>query len=672
MKEGFSYLETGKYENAKLFFESILNEYPSNMTAKLCYGRALGLSGSPKKAIIIFTELRNAYPDSFEVKLNYAESLLWDEQYENAEAFYQSILEENNQSFSAVLGYANTLSNLKKYDLALQTVNKALQIQPKNPNAMISRKYVRLGKAGVLSQNKLYDEALILLDQNLIDFPNDKDTQLNRANIFLVTNEFEKAQKVYYTFPINDKDSITSLNGLSLVSHKMYQNKEALKIATESVEKAKKFQQTDLNVYLSAQERYVQALLWNQKFVVAKKTIEKLNAKYPDQPRIWALASARGMYTSDFKTSLTNYKAILSENKSAFDGNLGIANTYKALGNGMKAYEYAFRTLHYFPKQPDAEQLIKDLKISHSPFIENKNSYSEDNGDNQAYTISLHSEIPWSTRFISKFGYSFRDTKNEVTSTQATAHQFQLGGIYNISKAFSFQGLAGINKAEGNTNTYNQWVAEAQLSTKIHPLHLLDIGYKREMQSFNASLTDLEIVMNHYYLTYNLNTNFNLGWYTQAMYTSQNDENIRTLLFTSLYYNLLKRPALKVGINYQHITFQNQVPTIYFSPATFYVYELFAGLLNNQKSNVIYSLDAAAGIQFVEDDPSTNTFRAQGKLGYKFSDRFKAYAFANYSNIASATATGFQFSEYGFTLKWHFLPYPIFNEKIEYLKKNIP
>ncbi|MFC5048870.1 tetratricopeptide repeat protein [Aquimarina hainanensis] len=54
MNEGFSYLESGKFEKASLFFEEILKTYPDNKTARLCYGRAIGLSGTPKK-------LRNFY-----------------------------------------------------------------------------------------------------------------------------------------------------------------------------------------------------------------------------------------------------------------------------------------------------------------------------------------------------------------------------------------------------------------------------------------------------------------------------------------------------------------------------------------------------------------------------------------------------------------------------------
>ncbi len=44
MQEGFTYLETGKYPEAESFFETVLKEYPENKTARLCYGRAIGLN----------------------------------------------------------------------------------------------------------------------------------------------------------------------------------------------------------------------------------------------------------------------------------------------------------------------------------------------------------------------------------------------------------------------------------------------------------------------------------------------------------------------------------------------------------------------------------------------------------------------------------------------------
>ncbi|WP_378178679.1 tetratricopeptide repeat protein [Aquimarina sp. SS2-1] len=669
MTQGFNYLENGNYVKAKVFFNDILTDFPDNRTAKLCYGRAVGLLGDSQEAVSIFTELKEKYPDDLEIKLNYAESLLWNKDYEKAEAYYVKIIEENSNSFAAVLGYANTLSNLKKYSLALKTVNKALEIQEGNTNALISRKYIRLGYAFTLSQDKQYEKALTLLDQNLQDFPDDKDTLLNKANIYLVINQYADAEEMYYKTAKSPKDSIISLQGLSLVAHKRHKEKKALDLATESLTKAKKLA-SDSELLLSSYERYIQALFWNRKFKAAKAAIDELQNKYPGNSKLLGLQASYGMYTSDFRMSLDQYNKILDSDKSSFDGNLGIANAYRASGLDMKAYEFAFKTLSFYPKQPDAEKLISDLKISHTPFIENKTAYTFDNGNNEAINTNFNVEIPLSTKLKVKSSYSFRSTENTSTNVKAESNEASIGLDYKFSGKVTLKTNIGFNSSNAETDNYTGIIAEAILSIKPFKLQNLDVGYKREFQNFNADLIDREIIMNNYSLNYNLGTNFNLGWYTQAIYTSQSDDNTRNLLFTSLYYNVLNRPVLKVGLNYQYISFKNQVPTIYFSPSSFNLAEFFGEILNDQNQNWFYSLSAAVGRQYVEEDPASTTFRAEGKIGHHFSKRFKANIYGKYSNIASATAAGFEFTEIGFKLKWYFLEKPIFDKKIMNLKTN--
>ncbi|GAK88379.1 TPR domain protein [Nonlabens ulvanivorans] len=62
-----------------------------------------------------------------------------EQKYIDAKSYYQGLLKENDQSFPAVLGYANTLSNLKEYPQAQDYINKALIIDPGNPNALTSK-----------------------------------------------------------------------------------------------------------------------------------------------------------------------------------------------------------------------------------------------------------------------------------------------------------------------------------------------------------------------------------------------------------------------------------------------------------------------------------------------------------------------------------------------------
>ena len=186
----------------------------------------------------------------------------------------------------------------------------------------------------------------------------------------------------------------------------------------------------------------------------------------------------------------------------------------------------------------------------------------------------------------------------------------------------TFKGSLGITSSNTETINYNQLLADFSLKIKPFKLQNLELGYKRELQNFNAELLDREIVQNNFLVNYSLNTNFRLGWFTQYYYTFQNDDNTRNLLFTSLYYSILEKPSLKAGFNYQNISFKNTVPTIYFSPRKFNAVEVFVNLIkdeNSAKNNEwFYELTAATGYQFIEDGQKQSTYRIQGKLGYKF------------------------------------------------------
>lgn len=151
-----------------------------------------------------------------------------------------------------------------------------------------------------------------------------------------------------------------------------------------------------------------------------------------------------------------------------------------------------------------------------------------------------------------------------------------------------------------------------------------------------------------------MGTNINLGWYTGLMHTQQTDGNSRNLLFTSLYYNFTKKPTLKGGINYQYVGFKDQVPTLYFSPSKYQAVELFLDL-TGQAGKWSYAGNAAGGLQVVEDDEATTLFRVEARVQYAISSRFQMGAYGKYSNIASATAAGFEFMEVGLKLRWQVL-----------------
>ncbi len=664
MNQGFDYLETGQYLKAEDYFETILQEYPENKTARLCYGRAVGLNGDSEKAFLIFTTLLNDHPDDFEVKLNYGESLLWDSQFDVAKTYYANLVNEAPENFSALLGYANTLSNLKEFDKALIFVENALNVQPKNENAMTSKKYIYLGYAYQNQLQQNYDKAELLLTKNLELLGEDKETLLNLANLYLIWNKLEVAQSTYERLGENVDNRLESLNGLALVSHLNEKDKDALQISKQAFISLT----TETNTELKQQttERYVQALIWNRKFKQAKTLIDALHLKTPNKNWILALRATLNVYKSNFKKSLEDYNLILENDSTSFDGNLGKANTLKALGYYDEAYNAAEKTLSIYDNQKDALNFIDQLNSKFTPALESRVAYTFDNGDNNAYYLNTSVVYPVSTKFSILGNYNYRNTTNTFTKSSATSNDLSLGFSYQLLNNIIFKGTAGLTSAKAESNDYSQVLTDVSFSIKPYKLQNLDIGYKREVQSFNADLLDREIIQNNFYTNYNLSTNFNLGWFTQFMYTSQNDGNNRNLLFTSLYYNLLRKPSLKVGLNYQYITFKNQVPNIYFSPEQFNAGEVFLNLIKDENTaktqSWFYELTAATGVQFIENDESQTTYRFQGKIGYKFSKRSMLNLYGTHSNIASATAAGFTFTEIGLRFKWRLFEGPVFRD----------
>ncbi|OCB78471.1 tetratricopeptide repeat protein [Flavobacterium crassostreae] len=663
MKTGFQQLEKGDFAQAEVFFETILKEYPQNKTAQLCYARALGLNNQPEKALDHFIELKEAFPGDLEIELNYAEALLWNKKFEPAKLFYHTLVANNPTNFVAHLGYANTLSNLKEYPEALNQVNKALDLSPGNPGALTSRKYIKLGYANQNLNQKLYDQAEAYYEEILIDFPEDKETLLNKANLYLITKNIPKAKKTYAVLAKNNP--IVALNGLSLIEHLAGKNKKALETATTATKKIP--ENSPASLQKQTQERYVQALIWNKKYKAATTKIDTLKTQYQDENWLLALAATLAIYKSNFKESIGHYGAILAKDSTSFDGNLGIANAYYASGEVQHALDAVAQTLVVFKDQNDAVQFLKKIKEEYTPVIEQKFSYAYDNGKNTAKAAQTNISIPLAIQWSLQSSYQYREAENTITKASAKTNDFWVGVDYNFHPKITYTFKAGVTAANSSNNRYNQTLIHTFFKMKPLKLQDLEIGFKREMQSFNADLIDKKIATNNYYLNYNLSTNFNFGWFTQYFFTNQTDNNSRNLLFTSFYYNFMSNPVLKGGFNYQYIAFKNRIPLDYFSPKKFHAVEVFLEVLKDEKiakpKSWFYHANLATGFQFIEDNDRQWTYRIQTKLGYKFSDRLLANIYGINSNIASVSVAGFTYTEIGLRLKWNLFEKPIFELK---------
>ena len=448
---------------------------------------------------------------------------------------------------------------------------------------------------------------------------------------------------------------------MALAEHIGEKEKKALSIA--KVAKSKVALLSDSTLKERTYERYVQALIWNRKYKTARHQIDSLQKVHPNKNWILALKATLGLYTADAKMSIENYAAIIAVDSTSFDGNLGKANALFAADRIHDAYTAAFKTLEIYENQKDAKGFIEKLNALYTPAIEEHAAYTFDNGNNEAFYTRTQVEVPFSLKFKTTMSYLYRTTRNSVTQNNANSHVLLAGIEYKLFPKTVLKTIFGLNNSRFLQDAYTQPVFDTKLMLQPYKLQNLELGYQREVQNFNADLIEREIVMNHYGLNYNLGTNFNLGWYTQLMHTQQSDANSRNLLFTSLYYTLFRKPILKVGFNYQYIAFKNQVPMIYFSPERYQAVEVFADIRGKISQKTNFMASTASGFQKVEEDPNTVIFRAEASVQHQFSKRLSACLYGKYSNIASATAAGFEFTELGLKLKWMLTKTPLFKIK---------
>lgn len=132
------------------------------------------------------------------------------------------------------------------------------------------------------------------------------------------------------------------------------------------------------------------------------------------------------------------------------------------------------------------------------------------------------------------------------------------------------------------------------------------------------------------------------------------DQNVRSLIFSSLYYLVSDAPILKAGVNYGGFGFKVQVPTIYFSPDKFRNYELFLASenFNNPKAKVLYQGTLAGGLQKISVEKMQSIYRFDLKVGTKIKTRGMAMVYFMRSNSAASSVQGFTYNEWGLNARW--------------------
>lgn len=662
MEQGFRQLEKGEFEKAKGFFEDILDQYPENKTGLICYGRAVGLSGDPIKALEIFNKLDGQYQNDIEVLLNKAEAYLWDKNPNDAIPIYATLIEQDSALFSAWLGSANSHSMAGNYEEAYKTIKKTLKIDAKNQQALLSRKYIVLGYANQTGMRERdFEKADQLINENLIINPEDQESLMLKGSLLMLDKQYDQSLKTFRLL----KDQANSFMQQSLVLHLNGKNKEAFELASEAL----KLEIDSPKKAFAIKHHYLNSLLWNNSIKEAKVFYENLSDEFSDTPDVLFAGAQLAMYDADFQNGVALYNAGLGLDSASFAGNLGVADAYHAMKLERKAYRAAFITDKIFEAQPDVLAFIDKLNQEHSPKVSGKYILSASSDGSYNKLLGVGSELSVTPELKLGVIYETKEYLETGNSLRSSRKVLGLKGSQQINSSFKLNGGVQLmeNVADESSNqSVNALFFNLDIDVRINKYLSLKTGYKSELLDFNRVLFLKQLKVDHLFLKSNFySAQSGLGNYTELMKSYLNDGNQRFLLFTSLYRNIGKRKYLKAGLNYLNLAFTDSKPADYFSPTSHQQIEAFIGFNYKTKSQTAFQLESAYGYQWnsVADEL---TLRAKLSITQKYKS-VTAELYGQYSTAANATFNGFSYQEYGIKLNVRLTDKPIFYKRIKKL-----
>lgn len=639
-KAGFAMLEEGSFEKASVFFKSKLDSGASDFTARLCYGRAIGLSGKTNEALSIFQEMKTEFPEHFELELNYAESFMWAKRFHQAKERYAKLYKKDSTSFAAVLGYANALSSLHEYADAAYYIDKALQIDSDNPNALISRKYILLGYANAAKLAGNYSKAEQLLMMLEDDYINDLDIRLAYIYLKLDQNDLSAAEKLtkeaIKLHPSDYRPSLI-LSSLKLRKVKFTQAQELLDSAKAKTAMAANLlpfdiQSHEFNIQLSRQD-----------FKKAKAVLKRVkDSKYSDQYREMKI---------NYFLAKNDYRSVEEFVEKQDNKDLYLFTMAK-----ISIQKGQYREARKFVDQlSDSEQnkitkyyLEKEIDRQFYHYAVSGFEVMKDNGGNYAEELNLRGATSRKNRGQIYFAWNQRKV---LTNGQeaAKAQKAEVGLMYNFYHNFSGQFNIGYNTLE---NTLGDKTANFQyfgnLKYQFNNSHTVSLAFLQNTFDYNADLINNSITDNKLQFQYYNMFFRKFGGFIEASHSLLSDKNSSNFTFLSVFYNFTTLPLLQMGVNYTYLTFENDSP-YYFSPNSYNVKEVFLKFDNqyHPTQKLIVSVLMGAGQQYINNENRQLTQRLDLSFGYKLKKGSRIMLYYNYNNAASASVIGYKVQRLG-------------------------
>jgi len=648
LEDGFVMLESQEYLKASEFFNNILEEYPQNKTARICYGRAVGLGGDTELGLKIFKSLSVDHPQDYEVELNVAEAYMWQKEFDKAYIVYQKLLEIDSNNYVANLGFANANASMNENTVALRYINKAISISSENQGAKISKKYILLALADKARHAWNYEEAHKNLDEVFELYSNDSDAILVRAVVYLSEQHLDEALECYKTLAYKEPTKIEALIGLSYTYLLQNNAKKSLMYAKQATALANTLE-VDEKLYLRSAINEVNALAFSRKYQDASSLLSRLESNYPDAIEV-KLAQARiKVWSKDAKEGLKMYEAMTDKHPQSFELYMGQAEAQRALKESKKAIQLIEEALVLQPMQPDAHRLLEQLKNQHRTVLSLDAFTSKDIGGNDATEGKVYLEMSAGDKHRIYTHYHYRNAMQPGANTQSKQRVFLIGDRWSYGANLTLEASVGKVYGSNTENIFNNTLFNVGGRINLIKYHEFGLKYMREAYNYTVDLINSGIIMNNLSASYAYRSPVGVGTYSHYIKTSQTDDNGRDLWFSSVYYHINNSPQYKIGVNGSSLNYDWQASELYFSPDDLRTGELFfeTSNLSTRITPFSYRFLMAVGKQKIEEQQAQNTRRIELQLGYQLMNQLQTEIYIQHNNAAQANAIGFSFTSYG-------------------------
>lgn len=392
------------------------------------------------------------------------------------------------------------------------------------------------------------------------------------------------------------------------------------------------------------------------------------------------------------------YKDILNNHPDSFTAHLGLANALASNQDNQRAYERVQKALTL---QPDNKQalnskkfimigrafsLVKSKKFKEAKRwldsveiiepgqknaleiraliksqkqikIEGARYYSSDNGGNEAEETHFSTSFSLHPKTRTRFGYIHRKTFQTLERKAAFQQNFQLENTFFLRTNLEFSLAVGILQSNSESQNNQQIVSNSAVVYRPDTKNYYRLSHQSEYMNYNSDIVEGNIRQDHFKLEYQYFSTKKIAFYGFGSYTLQSDRNHRKNFFGSLYYQPLSKPIVKLGFSLNHLSYNSNSQSLYFSPELYLLAEAFLQIENLSQSNqkIIYNLMLAPGQQRINQDSWQLTTRVDAQLGFRIKNRVKLMAQVSYSSAAQSNQAGnYDFVRYGLNLGLNF------------------